>query len=116
MPDGQDPLGGVVTVSAPGALPVQLVNFDNSPAGGFPALVRDAVLTAREEVEGLNVPVAGVIDLILFKLYAGGSKSELDLLELLVRNPVDLVELRRRAKGYGMTSELERTLARQSSR
>lgn len=108
-PDPQDPLGGVVTIRAPDALPVQVVNFDNSPSGGFPALVRDA---ARSSLAGLRFKVVSVIDLILFKLYAGGPKSEQDILELLVRNPVDLDELRRRCEQYRLTPQLERTLQR----
>jgi hypothetical protein len=69
-------------------------------------------LTAQERVGGLAVPVVGLIDLLLFKVYAGGPKSEHDVLELLVRNQVDLVELRRRAKSYRLAPALERILSR----
>jgi hypothetical protein len=109
LPDPQDPLGGVITVRAPDALPVQVVNFDNTPSGGFPALVHDATRSSIA-VPGLAFKVTNLADLILFKLYAGGPKSEQDILELLVRNPVDLDELRRRSEQYRLTPQLEKVL------
>jgi hypothetical protein len=45
-PDAQDPLGGVVDIRASGADLVQVVNFDNPPASGFPRLVQDALRDA----------------------------------------------------------------------
>lgn len=104
-PDAEDSLGGVLTVRAPEGAPVRIVNFDNSPGGGFPTLVRDAAAGAID-VEGLPVRVVGLVDLVLFKLYAGGPKSENDILELLTRNRVDLDELRRRC----LTDRLDRAL------
>lgn len=111
LPDAADPLGGVLTIRAPGSAPVQIVNFDNSPAGGFPRLVEDAATRALE-VPGLPLRVVGLLDLILFKLYAGGPKSENDILELLTRNHVDLDELRRRCTTYRFGRQLERLLDR----
>ena len=35
-PDGDDPLGGTIDVAAESGGLVQVVNFDNSPANGFP--------------------------------------------------------------------------------
>lgn len=110
--DGQDPLGGVITIDASGALPVQIVNFDNSPAGGFPALVRDSWTRGSPPPEGLCGRLPQPEDLILFKLYAGGPKSELDILELLTRCRVDLALVSERAHGYGLSRELAQLLER----
>lgn len=108
--DAQDPLGGVITVRRAGALPVQLVNFDNSPAGGFPRLVHDALGRATKP-EGAIAKLVTAEDLVLFKLYAGGPKSALDILELLTRAPVDIGQLKELAADYGMSDELARVLA-----
>jgi hypothetical protein len=108
--DAQDPLGGVITLRRDGALPIQLVNFDNFPAGGFPKLVQDA-LSRASIVEGGIGKLPTVEDLILFKVYAGGPKSTLDILELLTRTQVDLNQLRERAHGYGMKRDLAQVLA-----
>lgn len=113
-PDAEDPLGGVITIHCEGALPIQLVNFDNSPAGGFPRLVRDA-LNRATTLEGGVGKLATAEDLILFKLYAGGRKSTHDILELLTRTKVNLDELRKLAQSYGMARELERVLGDGSS-
>ena len=110
-PDGEDPLGGVITITSNDALRVQVVNFDNSPAGGFPALVKDAL--TRSSAPLLNDPPGRLPtpeDLILFKVYAGGPKSELDILELLTRCKVDIPTLRECARGYGMTREVDQIL------
>lgn len=108
--DADDPLGGVVTLRRAGALPVQLVNFDNSPAGGFPRLVHDALKRATKP-EGGAAKLVTAEDLILFKLYAGGPKSTLDIIELLTRAPVDVGKLQQLAEDYGLSSELSRVLA-----
>jgi hypothetical protein len=45
LPDGNDPLGAVINVTrfgSEGSALVQVVNFDNSPGGGFPARIHDA--------------------------------------------------------------------------
>jgi hypothetical protein len=81
-----DPLGGVLDVSGPGADLVQLVNFSNPPASGFPRLVADAIATASQFVDGSELRVVDLCHLIAFKLYAGGPRSKLDVLELLDRN------------------------------
>lgn len=93
-PDAADPLGGVIDVRAPGADLVQVVNFDNSPAGGFPRLVREASESSLPLLEQGPLRVVSLPILIAFKLYAGGAKSKLDVVELLERNPdVDHEEL-----------------------
>ena len=38
-PDANDPLGGVLHVGAEGIDPIEIVNFSNPPAHGFPALL-----------------------------------------------------------------------------
>ena len=111
-PDPQDPLGGVITLRTPGSLPVQIVNFDNPPAGGFPALVQDALARSAPPSDGLPGWLPTVEDLVLFKLYAGGPKSELDILELLTRCPADLDKLRRAAYSYRMGSDIESVLSK----
>lgn len=108
--DGNDPLGGVITIERAGSLTVQLVNFDNTPGAGFPALVRDALERAQGRTEGVLGVVPRVEDLILFKLYAGGPKSKLDILELLSRVPANLDVLRERARGYQLVAELAAVL------
>lgn len=111
-PDPQDPLGGVLNVRAPGAALIQVVNFDNSPASGFPRLVRDALPLATPLRPGSNLRVVDLFSLVAFKLYAGGPKSRLDILELLERNqPVDLAALRARCDVLRLRRELERVLA-----
>jgi hypothetical protein len=109
--DPSDPLGGVITITQENSLKVQVVNFDNSPAGGFPALVRGAQERASA-VPDVPGKVTSIEDLVLFKLYAGGPKSELDILELLTRVNVDLPTLKTLAKGYRMDRDLETLLAR----
>jgi len=71
--DPQDPLGGVLDIHAPGADRVQVVNFDNSPAGGFPRLVRDALATSVPLERDSNLRITGLFPLIGFQLYAGGT-------------------------------------------
>ncbi len=114
-PDAQDPLGGVLTVTRADAGPVQVVNLDNSQfSAGHPRLGQLAVATAETRPDlpaGLRVVTLPV--LIALKLYAGGPKSELDILELLDRNrPLDLDALRLLCRDLGLTDPLERILAR----
>ena len=76
---------------------MQIVNLDNSAySAGRPRLGRIAVTTAESHPD-LPAPIRVVRlpVLIALKLYAGGPKSELDILELLDRNRlVDLDALR----------------------
>ena len=114
-PDAQDPLGGVLTVSRGGAGPVQIVNFDNSTfSAGHPRLGRIAVTTAESRPDlPTAIRVVTLPILIALKLYAGGAKSELDVLELLDRNrPVDLGALRKLCAELGLRDQLEEVLAR----
>ena len=86
-PDADDPLGGVLTVTGEGFDPVQVVNFLN-PLGGGSNPGSDAVAQAVSGmVGGTRLRVVSLPYLVALKLYAGGYKSRLDVLELLSRNP-----------------------------
>ena len=89
---------------------VEVINFNNPPAGGFPALVRDALARSNSRSEALGASLPTVEDLILFKAYAEGPKSRLDVGELLTRTKPNIVELRKRAEGYNMSEKLEYVL------
>ena len=82
-PDGQDPLGGVVDVRGPFGL-IQIVNY----GGRFPAVI-DGGLAAADTVirSGSRLRIVPLPHLAALKLYAGGTKSRADIVELLSRNP-----------------------------
>lgn len=82
-PDGQDPLGGLVDVRGPFGL-VQIVNY----GGRFPAVI-DGGLAAADTVirSGSRLRIVPLPHLVALKLYAGGTKSRADIVELLSRNP-----------------------------
>lgn len=89
--DGQDPLGGVVDVRGSFGL-VQIVNY----GGRFPAVI-DAGVAAAETVirPGSNLRIVPLPHLVALKLYAGGTKSRADIVELLAHNPdADLTAIR----------------------
>lgn len=107
-PDHLDPLGGVLRVHAEGVERVEIVNFCNPPAGGFPALIESALREAMPLRERASLRVVTLQHLILFKLYAGGVKSKNDVLELMSRNPeLDLNELRGACRRFRMDRRLE---------
>lgn len=82
-PDGDDPLAGVIDVSGAFGL-VQVVSFDNR----FPAVIRDALEGEDVRIQpGGVLRIAPIPQLVALKLYAGGSKSRADIVELLRRNP-----------------------------
>ena len=96
-PDGDDPLGGVIDVSGPFGL-VQVVSF----AGRLPAAIRDALagddvrVSPRSKLRLVPLP-----QLVALKLYAGGTKSRADIVELLRRNPeADLSPIRAACRRY----------------
>ncbi len=110
-PDAADPLGGVLDVQGSDADLVQVVNFLNPPAGGFPRLVADALVTASPLVPGQEIRVVDLYHLVAFKLYAGGPKSMLDILELIERNPtLDLGRLEALCASYRMDRDLRKVL------
>jgi hypothetical protein len=112
LPQGDDPLGGVIDIlrGDEGEDHVQVVNFDNAPAGGFPAVIRNARSLPFTFSEGVTGQVIAAEDLVLLKLYAGGSKSLLDIQELLVRRQLDRERLEELARRYGMERELRQVL------
>lgn len=82
-PGADDPLDGVVDINTSAGL-IQLINF----GGTFPALIRDALASEPQPISPESrLLVVPLTYLIVLKLYAGGRKSELDILELLDRNP-----------------------------
>lgn len=106
-PDAEDPLGGVMDVSGSFGL-VQVVSF----AGRFPAVIHDAL--ADEDVRirpGTELRLMPIPQLVALKLYAGGSTSKSDILELLRRNPeADLEAIREICRKYrlvGLDAVLE---------
>lgn len=111
LPDGADPLGGVINVERSGGQQlVQVINFDNAPGGGFPALVHNATYSTFSFGDALEGKLVSVEDLILFKLYAGGAKSTADILELLARRQADLPRLHELARKYRLDRQLKRIL------
>ena len=75
--DADDPLAGVIRLEAEGQRAIDVV----VGRGDWQA---EAVAAARiVEVAGVTVPVVGVADLILLKLYAGGSQDLWDISQLL---------------------------------
>ncbi|MBK8259386.1 MAG: hypothetical protein IPK82_42865 [Polyangiaceae bacterium] len=108
LPDPQDPLGGVLRVSEGKLERVEVVNFDNPPAGGFPALVEAALRDALPVGHDTTLRVVTFAHLIVFKLYAGGYKSKSDVLELLRRNPsVDLHQIRAECGRFRLDRKLD---------
>jgi hypothetical protein len=96
-PDAEDSLGGVIDVEGDFGL-VQIISY----AGKFPAVIEDALreaqLTARP---GSSLKLVPLPHLIALKLYAGGTKSKADAIELLVRNPeLDQEALRELCRTY----------------
>lgn len=96
-PDGDDPLGGVIDVSGRFGL-VQIVSF----AGRFPLVIEDALNGEDIRVrEGSGLRLVPLPQLVALKLYAGGSKSRADIVELLRRNPeADLGMIRETCAAY----------------
>lgn len=96
-PDAADPLGGVIDVSGAFGL-IQIVSF----ADRFPAVIRDAL--AGEDVRirpGSRLRLVPIAQLVAMKLYAGGSGSMSDIVELLRRNPeADLESIRIVCRAY----------------
>jgi hypothetical protein len=82
LPDAEDPLDGVVDIVTGHGL-VQIVNF----GGTFPAVILDALAADPQPVRpGSPILIMPLPHLIVLKLYAGGSKSRLDIIELLRNN------------------------------
>lgn len=104
LPDADDALGGVLSVAAPGAALVQVVNYLN-PWRGWTVVGKEAVDTAEPNLLG-DLAVVDIPHLVALKLYAGGNKSRLDVLELLDRNPTALPEVETVCERLGLASQL----------
>lgn len=96
-PDGDGPLGRVIDITGPFGM-IQIVNFGNS----FPAAIRDALAGGEILVTpGGELRIIPLPQLIALKLYAGGSRSRSDIIEVLHRNPqADLVEIQATCRRY----------------
>jgi len=82
-PDTQDSLGGVIDVRGHFGL-LQIISF----AGRFSAVIEDALEASTLRVrQGSPLKIVPLPHLIALKLYAGGHKSQADIVELLQRNP-----------------------------
>jgi hypothetical protein len=105
-PDADDPLGGVLTVTGEGVDPVQVVNFQN-PLAPRQNPGAEAVRTAVAGiVAGTRLRVVDLPHLVALKLYAGGYKSQLDVLALLERNPrIDREEIAGVCERFGLGGE-----------
>jgi len=106
-PAGDDPLGGVIDITSPFGV-LQIVSFANR----FPAVIDDALRGPNLATqEGGTLRIAPIPQLIALKLYAGGHKSNADIVELLVRNSdLDLEVVRAACKQYRLKG-LEKLIA-----
>ena len=75
--DADDPLAGVVRLTAVGEHPLDVVVGKSPWQAAVTAGAREAL------IEDVRVPVAGPVDLILLKLYAGGPQDAWDIQQLL---------------------------------
>jgi hypothetical protein len=103
LPDEQDALGRVLDVIRDGAL-VQIVNYAN-PFRATTRAAHDAIANAELVIDGLRI--APLPELVALKLYAGGRKSENDVIELLHRNPEQLETIRNACVRHGFGDALE---------
>lgn len=88
--DADDPLRGAVRFQDPGAHPVDLV------VGRFPWQSRILDRAERLAIGERRVPVCRAADLILLKLYAGGSQDRWDVEQLLAVRPEAAAEVESR--------------------
>ncbi len=107
-PDSDDPLGRVINISGEDHDDIQIVNFWNplrpsdNPGG-------EAIQTAvAAEIAGEKLQVVDLAHLVALKLYAGGPKSIIDIVELLTRNPsADRVAIRGVCARFGLASDFD---------
>ena len=109
-PDADDPLGGVVNVRGPDFDLVQVVNFVN-PLGSGSNPGSEAIDQAKTTIEGTSLRVVEIPHLVALKLYAGGLKSRVDVVELLRRNPAaDRKRIGEVCAKFGLAAELDAAL------
>jgi hypothetical protein len=96
-PDADDPLGGVINIEGSFGL-IQIISY----ADKFPAVIEDALRESRMTARpGSALKLVPLPHLIALKLYAGGTKSRADVLELLMRNPeLDMAGVRALCRNY----------------
>ncbi len=96
-PDMDDPLGGVLAIYGDFGQ-IEVISF----ADRFPAVVTDAIAEATLRVrEDSPLRIIPLPHLVVLKLYAGGLKSQADIIELLIRNPdTDLASIERLCEKY----------------
>ncbi len=105
LPDSDDPLGGVVTLSGEHLRQVQVINFVN-PLGVGDHPGREGVKAAEPlVVAGAAVGVVDLAHLVAMKLFAGGMKSQLDVVALLAFNPdADLESIAALCARFGLAA------------
>ncbi len=110
LPDAEDPLGGVLSVTGEDFDAVQVVNFYNPwAASNNPG--ESSIRAAAACIPGYDLPVVDVPHLVSLKLYAGGPRNRNDVLELLERNrDVDRGEIRRVCEQFDLGAELDAVL------
>lgn len=111
LPDGQDPLGGVINIDADGTL-VQVINFGTT----FPAVIRDALADPRATLGAPGLLTASIPYLIALKLYAGGMKSDADIDALLSLDAANVAEETEQiCRRYRLTRDLRGFQRRQAA-
>ena len=110
LPDAEDSLGGVLTVTGNDFDAVQVVNFYNPwTAASNPG--ESSIQAAAACIPGYDLPVVDVPHLVALKLYAGGPRNQSDVLELIERNrDVDHSEIRRVCEQFNLAAEIDKVL------
>ncbi len=111
-PDADDSLGGLLRITRPDILRIEVVNFYN-PLSSTRTPAPDAIRTALEgRSPGSPLRVVDLPHLIALKLYSGSwGKALNDVIELLERNrdyPVD--EIRAVCARHGLADRLDELL------
>jgi len=108
--DPDDPLAGVVRVSRESGPPIDLIVGDRS-------WQRRAIERAEPcQLQGARVPVVGVVDLVLLKLYAAGPQDVWDVRQLLDRAPDRDRLVRAVEAGLGELGDVAATAWREATR
>lgn len=110
-PASNDRLGGVIVVCR-GGLKVEVVNYDNSPAYGFPKAIEDG-LAAITQDELQAIPLTQLVALKVYasNLEVGGQGSRRDVWMLLQNNPdADWEAIWETCRRYGLPVEKFREL------
>ena len=110
LPDAEDPLGGVLSVTGEDFDAVQVVNFRNPwTAARNPG--ESSIRAALERIPGYDLRVVDLPHLIALKLYAGGARNRNDVLELIERNrDVDHAAIRRVCVRFDLGAEFDEVL------